>query len=76
MKPMVDTHRTTIPIQGMSCSHCVQRVQDALEGIDGVTAADVDLDAEQATVGHDASVSRDQLAEAITEAGYNAPAAA
>ena len=66
----------TISIHGMSCAHCVRRVKEALEGVDGVTAADVDLDAEQATVGHDASVSRDQLAEAVTEAGYNAPAAA
>lgn len=73
---MTDTQQTTIPVQGMSCSHCVQRVKDALESIDGVVGADVDLDAERASVTHDGSVSRSQLANAVAEAGYDVPAAA
>jgi len=73
---MTDSQRLTLTVTGMSCSHCVQRVKDALEGVGGVTDADVDLDAEQATITHDGSVSRDQLADAVAEAGYEVPAAA
>lgn len=75
-KPMTDTQATTIPVQGMTCPHCVKRVTEALEALSGVTHSDVDLDAEQAAVTHDATVSRDQLAEAVAEAGYEVPAAA
>ncbi len=73
---MVDSQRTTLPIDGMSCSHCVQRVQDAIEAVDGVMKADVDLDAAQATVIHADTTSRDALAQAVADAGYDVPAAA
>lgn len=73
---MPDIQLVTLSVTGMSCQHCVQRVKDALEAVDGVSAAEVDLDAEQAAVTHDGSASRDQLADAIAEAGYDVPAAA
>lgn len=72
---MTDSHETTIPVRGMSCSHCVKRVKDALESVDGVRAAEVDLDTEQAVVTYDGAVSRDQLADAVADAGYEVPAA-
>jgi mercuric reductase len=71
---MADTHRITITIQGMSCQHCVQRVNDALEGVTGVIRADVDLDAGKASVVHTGAVSREQLASAVADAGYEVPA--
>ncbi len=73
---MTDSQTTPLPIDGMSCSHCVQRVQDALEAVEGVTKADVDLDAAQATVTHTGAVSHDTLAQAVADAGYDVPAAA
>ncbi len=73
---MTDSQTTPLPIDGMHCAHCVQRVQDALEAVEGVTKADVDLDAAQATVTHTGAVSRDTLTQAVADAGYDVPAAA
>lgn len=70
---MTDSRKTTLPVDGMSCSHCVQRVKDALESVDGVIAADVDLDAGGAIITHNGTVSRTQLADAVAEAGYEVP---
>lgn len=66
--------KVTFPIEGMSCQHCVKRATEALEGVDGVTAADVDLDAAQATVTLADGVTRDRLAEAVASVGYEVPA--
>lgn len=73
---MADFQRISLSIEGMNCQHCVKRVKDALEGVDGVTAADIDLDAGQATVSHTGAVTRDALAQAVSDAGYEVPAAA
>lgn len=73
---MTDSQQTTIAIHGMSCPHCTARVKDALESVDGVAGAEVDLDAGQATVTLNGSVSREQLVDAVSEAGYEVPAAA
>ncbi|NLY09473.1 MAG: cadmium-translocating P-type ATPase [Tissierellia bacterium] len=55
-------------IEGMSCMHCVGRVDKALNAIDGVTAK-VDLDKQTATVTGD--VSDEVLTKAVTDAGYD-----
>ena len=73
---MTDSQTTPLPIDGMHCAHCVQRVQDALEAVNGVTKANVDLDAAQAIVIHADTTSRDALAQAVADAGYDVPAAA
>ena len=72
----MSTDRITLPIAGMSCQHCVQRVQNVLEEVAGVDRAEVDLDAGQATIVHDGSVARTRLANAVVEAGYEVPAEA
>lgn len=63
----------TLPVEDMSCDHCTQRVKDALEDVDGVAEANVDLDAEEATLAVNKAVSRDRLAEAVHGAGYRVP---
>lgn len=63
---------TTLTVDGMSCEHCEQSVEEALEGVDGVTAAEADREAEQATVEGDADTAA--LIEAIEDAGYSASA--
>ena len=40
----------TLPVKGMMCGHCQARVKKALEGVAGVTSADVDLEGAKATV--------------------------
>lgn len=73
---MTTDQRRTLSVHGMSCEHCAESVVEALEGVDGVSQATVDLDAAEATVSLDGNVSRDRLAEAVDEAGYEVPAGA
>ncbi len=58
-----------VKIEGMSCGHCAMRVKKSLSEVSGVTSAEVDLTAKQATVegsGFDASM----LKAAVEKAGY------
>ncbi|GAB3686721.1 heavy-metal-associated domain-containing protein [Salinarchaeum chitinilyticum] len=62
----------TLTVEGMSCGHCEQSVEDALESVAGVDDATADREAEQATVEGDADP--DALVAAIEDAGYEASA--
>ena len=59
-------------VEGMMCAHCVAHVKKALEGVEGVDAAVVDLEAGTATAKLSANVSDDALVAAIVDAGYEA----
>src|SRR5690606_13540996 len=64
---------TTLKISGMTCGHCVKSVTEALEDVDGVKRADVDLQQGRATVEYDESRTTPRsLAQAVTEEGYPA----
>ena len=63
---------TTITVEGMTCGHCEQTVEEAVEEVSGVTGAAADRDAEQVTVEGDTDVS--SLVEAVEDAGYTAHA--
>jgi len=63
---------TTITVEGMSCSHCEQTVEEALETVSGVTDVTVDRESEQASVEGDADATA--LVEAVDDAGYTAHA--
>jgi copper chaperone len=54
----------------MTCGHCEQTVEEAVEEVSGVTGAAADRDAEQVTVEGDTDVS--SLVEAVEDAGYTA----
>jgi Cu2+-exporting ATPase len=60
----------TLSVEGMMCQHCVSHVKKALEGVKGVTAVSVDLDAKTATVDALSSTSVDALITAVKNAGY------
>lgn len=63
----------TLKVSGMTCGHCVMAVTKALEGVAGVRAARVDLNAGRATVEYDeATTSPHVLTEAVAEEGYSA----
>jgi len=65
----------TLAIQGMTCNHCVMRVQKALAEVPGVRKAVVTLEPGQAKVDYDASASTaDAVAAAVVKAGYGARA--
>jgi copper chaperone len=64
---------TTIKVSGMSCGGCVKSVTGVLAALDGVARAEVSLEQAQAVIEFDAArVSRDQLAAAIEDAGFDA----
>jgi copper chaperone len=63
---------TTITVEGMTCGHCEQTVEEALQGVSGVTDVTVDRENEQASV--DGDVDATVLVEAVEDAGYTAQA--
>lgn len=62
----------TLKIEGMSCKHCSASVQKALEAVDGVKKAVVDLEGKSATVTAKDSVTRSSLISAVENAGFKA----
>lgn len=61
-----------LKVEGMSCNHCRQHVQNALSAVDGVTEADVDLASGRAEVKLDKPVDNSTLVKAVEDAGYKA----
>jgi len=65
------TQKITLPVQGMTCNHCKMAVEKALSKVTGVSRAEVDLAGHQAFVEYDpAQVTREQLVNAVQDAGY------
>ena len=61
----------TIPVEGMSCEHCVRAVKGALEAQKGVKAVEVSLEGKSARVVYeDGLVGLEDLKAAILEEGY------
>lgn len=60
----------TLVIEGMSCKHCSDRVEKALNAIKGVSAK-VDLENKMARLQVDENVDMDGVVNAVTDAGYN-----
>ncbi len=59
-------------VEGMTCGHCKMTVEQALEALDGVSEAEVDLEAGSATVRYDESrVDTGAFSEAVEQAGYS-----
>lgn len=61
---------TKLRVEGMSCGHCMSRVEKALQAVEGVESAEVNLGSGTATVEHSPDVSVEILAEAVENAGY------
>src|SRR6266536_1823601 len=66
-----ETQEVTFPVTGMTCASCVRRIEKALNKVDGVDQASVNLATEKATVRYDPAVaSRAQMQAAVEKAGY------
>lgn len=62
-----------LKVDGMTCGHCVQAVTRALQQVEGVKTAQVDLNAGRARVEYDESRTDPQeLVGAVSEEGYSA----
>ena len=59
---------TTITVEGMSCEHCEQTVEEALQDVSGVTDARADHEAERAMDQGDPDSAA--LVRAVEDAGY------
>jgi copper ion binding protein len=64
--------RVTLDVKGMTCGHCVARVERALRALSGVEKVEVSLDEHRATVEGADGVATDALVAAVKEAGYDA----
>ena len=64
-----------IGVEGMTCNHCVARVEKALKGLPGVEGVKVDLKKKQAEV-KAISATDDAIKAAIVDAGYTVTAIA
>ena len=60
----------TVFIDGMMCKHCAASVKKALEAIDGITSADVDLENKKAIVSLSAEIANETIENAIKDEGY------
>ncbi|NLB80588.1 MAG: copper-translocating P-type ATPase [Clostridiaceae bacterium] len=66
-----DNSNVTIPIGGMTCAACSQRVEKSIKKIDGVASVSVNLATEKATVVYDPRAVRiSVIKDAIEKAGY------
>lgn len=72
----VATERVDLPIAGMSCAGCAQRIEKALTAAPGVNEARVNFATSRATVEFDPNVTgREALAQTVRDTGYDVPAA-
>jgi len=61
-----------VDIQGMSCANCSQTIADAVEALDGVSAANINYATDEGSVTYDPErVSLSEIYDAIEDAGYS-----
>ncbi|MBK3745719.1 copper-translocating P-type ATPase, partial [Paraburkholderia aspalathi] len=63
-----------LEIDGMTCASCVSRVEKALQAVDGVSSASVNLATERANVKLSGAVDIEALIHAVKQSGYVARA--
>jgi copper chaperone len=70
---VIQMTKTTIKISGMSCNHCVNKIETALNNQQGVEKAKVNLKKGFAKVKYDETIQNlDHLTAVIKEVGYEA----
>ena len=67
--------RVRLMVQGTTCGHCRQKVEDALNGVDGVFGVFVDQEGGEAEVDYDDTrTGTEALVKAVQASGYGAAA--
>ncbi|WP_287471462.1 MULTISPECIES: cation transporter [Exiguobacterium] len=68
--------KTILTIKGMSCAHCVNKVESALEGLNGIESAKVNLKKGIAKVKYDETrLGVNEFKEVVGEVGYEVESA-
>jgi Cu+-exporting ATPase len=63
--------QVTMPIEGMTCASCAQRIEKTVSKLNGVSSANVNLATEKATIDYDPSIIRlSQIKSEIIKIGY------
>ena len=60
----------TIKVKGMSCSHCVKAVTEALMAVDGVDHVEISLEKGEATFDETTPVDMSGIKDKIRKAGF------
>lgn len=64
-------NKDVIKVQGMSCGHCKQSIESALNYLDGVNSSEVNLSKEEVKVSFDENkVNFNDFKEVIENQGY------
>ena len=64
----------TIQVTGIRCERCVMRLGGALQGLDGLEAANANLMGQVTLTWNDERVAREEIVDAMSRAGFR-PAA-
>ena len=59
-----------IKVEGMTCSHCVQRVKKALNTLDGIKDVEVNLASGEVRITSEREISCEEIKRAIEEWDY------
>lgn len=62
--------KNTYVVEGMTCASCAQTVEKAVQKIEGVDVASVNLATEKLSVTYQENVSEEQIKKAVNDAGY------
>lgn len=62
--------KKTILIEGMQCNHCKMTVEKALNSIEGVTKAEVNLESKTAVIESNKDIDNSKINKAIEEVGF------
>jgi copper chaperone len=63
---------TTLSVPAIHCDNCKSSIEGALNGLDGVSSAAVDVEAKTVTVSFDdSSLGMDLIKEAIEDQGFD-----
>lgn len=60
----------TLKVEGMSCGHCKARVEKALNAVEGVENASVNLETKEVTIKLNKDINDETLISAVTDEGY------
>lgn len=67
---MFNNKKTVVTIEGMSCNHCKNKVEVALQTIENVNKVKVDLKSKQAIISSKTEIDKDNIKNIVEELGY------
>lgn len=65
------SRKTTLAVPDISCDHCREAIEGALQPLPGIVEVDVDLPGRVVTVAHDGSLPTVRITHTIEEQGYD-----